>query len=109
MSLVTLTPLTCNRAATPANYTDGKTAGVSTNTYQFANDGNTRLLADAAAPMVVSVVIVAKADGLAATSKAFTIITGSKTLIMGPFPIGIYGETVTLTVSGNTNIAVVSG
>lgn len=107
MADVSLTPLTVGRA-TPANYTDGKTAATATNNYLIANNGNTRLIATSTAGANLTVVTAATLDGLTIADLVIALAAG-KTYIIGPFPRTVYGTTLTVLVSAATDIAAVIG
>lgn len=109
MTLYALTIHTCNRSAAPANVTDGFQAVTSSDTATFANDGNTRLLADAAAGSNLTIVTPATIDGMAVAELVLVIPTSSKVMAAGPFPVSVYGETVTVTVDATTSVFVMSG
>ena len=107
MADITLTVYTSDRSS-GANFTDDKTAATSSNNYLFANDGNTRLHVNSTAGSTVTVVTPNTTDGNAIADKALTA-GAAKQMTWGPWPQSIYGATVTVTVSANTDIQAVRG
>lgn len=107
MADVQLTPLAPTRAA-PANFTDNKTAATTGNNYLVANDGNTRILAQSTAGANITFVTPGDVDGLAIPDRVVAL-TAAKLYVFPPFPPAIYGDTLTITVSANTDLAAVKG
>lgn len=102
MADVTLTPQTPTRSA-PANFTDNKTAATTGNNYLLANDGNTRLMAQSTGGGNIIFATPGDVDGLAITDRTVAL-TAAKLYIFPPLPPAVYGTTVTITVSANTDI-----
>lgn len=93
-------------AASGANYTDNKTAGVSGNNYNIQNNGRVGLVLECTAGSTASVVTQNSVDGLSITDLTLTT-TAAKVQIWGAFPTSIYNNSsgnLVLTVAANTNI-----
>jgi hypothetical protein len=96
MSTIPLTPVTSDRTGTQANTLTVCTAG--SNSYTFANGGNQIVRIKAtAADAAVSVPLLNTVDGQAVTAKATPALTSSSDFLFGPFPVNLYGSTVTMT------------
>ena len=93
-------------AASAANYTDNKTAAVSGNNYNIANNGRVGLILECTAGGTATVVTPNTQDGLAITDLTLTT-TAAKIQLWGPFPPSIYNNAsgnMVVTVSANTNL-----
>jgi hypothetical protein len=93
---------------TPANFTDNKTSAIAANSYTIPNDGNTRLIASAASGANVTVVTPGSVDGLAVGDLVVAAGT-AKTVVFGPFPVSVYSEVLTVTVSANCDLMAIRG
>jgi len=90
------------------NLVDEKTAASAGNSYLISNDGATRLHLLAAAGATVTVATTYTVDGLALADLTVAVPAGEP-LLVGPFPPAIYGTTLTVTVSANTDIVAFRG
>lgn len=75
----------------------------------FTNNGATLLYIRNAggSGITLTMAITATYDGQASTNKTATVDAG-ETLILGPFDVGVYGSTVTLTYSAVTSVTVLA-
>lgn len=95
------------RAATSAaNYTDSKTAAVSTNTYFVPNNGKVAIVLECTTGGTATIVTHGSVDGLAVSDLTVTT-TAAKILIWGGFPPSLYNNSngnLNITVSAATNL-----
>lgn len=99
-----LTPVYVNRTGTPVTTPVGVTPDPVTNT--VANTGQTFLrLVCGATPVVVTVAQNATVDSIATAGRTYSLIA-SQDSVVGPFPIGTYGATLTITFANVTTVKV---
>lgn len=89
MATVTLTVLSTTRTSASPD-TGSATATAAANTYQFANDGKTILIAKADTTANITIDIERTVDGQAVTDPIVAVDTDWR--IIGPFPPAIYND-----------------
>jgi|SRR6266850_2867220 len=105
---VALTPVYANRTntATPLVIGAGVTPDVATTT--FSNDGSTFLvIVNGATSATCTPTLVTGVDGLVQTGRTYTL-AASGTTVIGPFPVGTYGQTCTFAFSNVTTVKAVA-
>lgn len=102
MADINLTVYKTGRGA-GVNLTDNATAATAGNTYKAANDGRVKLIANCIAGGTMTVQTPNLVDGNAIADKTLALTAG-KTLIFGPFPVGVYGSTLVVSVDANTSL-----
>lgn len=106
MAPITLTVRVPGRAAT-VSFVDSKQAVTAADTISCPNDGRTVLICDAAGGANVTVSTPNTLDGQAIAERVLAAGT-AKMAIMGPYPPSVYGSTLAITVSANTDMMAVS-
>jgi hypothetical protein len=107
MADVNVTVYPINRT-TGVDYTTNLLAVTSANTYYIPNDGTVRLMLECTAGGTATIDTPNTVDGLAIANLTLTL-TAAKVFIFGVFPVAVYGSSIKLTVSANSNLLAVRG